>query len=503
MSLRNDFYKSSRVFFKSVFSEKKDEKLLFDVLHDQEPIVYGLYKSAICLAKNKGLEPLAITGFRKRGINQQFVRNIGVAYSGTLMELGFSFVFNFKNILKITLGIKSKLDILNISLYDIKIGEYIYDSILRSEGMHEVSTISKNVRARVALELTYFLFFNSLFNKYDIKCVVCSDNVYRYGFLTELAKKNSIELITPIDLNGFCLSKFTSESDYFDHNRRARINDIQNLDQNLCESYLKEYFSKRTQAEMEQHDVMKAYSNDKRILDKNELIKEYDLNPDLPIVVIMSHIFCDAPHAYPGTIYDDYFDWFKGSLLSLLMNKNINLLVKEHPSASLYNEGGLIERILASFQIKNTLIKSDVHNLTILENVDIVVTCGGTIGQEFSYYGKPVVLAAKPPYSGYGFTHDFDDKERYEEFLSNKVQLLEPIEDSKRDILSRVIYYDLVKLDNYQDNLELGGQRFYLGRDFCYSSFYKNIIKSNKIELTEQVVYKKLKRFDDLMTKHI
>jgi hypothetical protein len=169
----------------------------------------------------------------------------------------------------------------------------------------------------------------------------------------------------------------------------------------------------------------------------------------------------------------------------------------------LYNEEGLVFEILARRGIERKLIANNIHTLTVLKEMDVVVTCGGTIGQEFSYMKKPVVLAATPPYAGYGFTTEPKSIEDYEHLLRNDIQNLERLNEIQFNKLKKVLFYDFVLQNNYTEDLEIGGQRFYIGRKFNYEMFYERIIQENKISYNEQLFFKKINTFIVNRHKHI
>ncbi len=353
------------------------------------------------------------------------------------------------------------------------------------------------------MELVYFFLFSDLLKKRNVKFVVCSDNVYRYGLLFELARENSIPCISPVSLNGFSMTYYRGINDYDHFCRAADLSCVNEIDVLVAQKYLASYFKDRYSANIEHHDVLLAYSDKKKELSREELYEQYDLNPKLPIVILMAHIFSDAPHSYPSLLFNDYHDWFVNSVKSLVKNENVNFIVKEHPSAHLYNEEGIVKTILKGYGLENKLLKEDVHNLTVLNSVDIVVTCGGTIGQEFSYMKKPVLLAAKPPYSGYGFTVEPESKAEYMNILSTSIQSLERLNMKQYELVLKVLYYDFVLMDNYEDDIELGGQKHYLGRKFDYDCFYSSIINDNLKNYRDQIMYKKLDTLLQGNNKHI
>lgn len=474
---------------------KKDEvggTLLFDVLFEEQSVIYGIAKTALLIARVKKLSPLGIRSQELSKSNRKFIKSMCFETTGSRLRLVITLLKNLKSILLLFLKIRDGKDLLKLRCEGVGVGVCIYDGILRSFSIPTITTISFKMKVRIVLELVYFFLFSELIKRKNVKFIVCSDNVYRYGLLFGLARENSIPCIAPINLNGFSMAYYRNLDDYENYCRRADEVIIGNVDVTEARGYLEKYFIDRYSANIEQHDVLLAYSNKKVKLSRGELYDQYDLNPKLPVVILMAHIFSDAPHAYPSLLFNDYYDWFVSSLESLVKNKNINFLVKEHPSAALYNEGGLIREILEGYGLQNKLVKENVHNLTVLNEIDIVVTCGGTIGQEFSYMRKPVVLAAKPPYSGYGFTVEPASKLEYLDVLSTSIQNLKKLDLNQYDLLLKVLYYDLVLMNNYDKNLELGGQKYYLGRQFDYDLFYQSIIKDNEKEFFEQSIYKKL-----------
>lgn len=502
MSKFKRFLESNKAFF----TKSKDDgsgTLLFDVFFGEPFLIYGVSKIALMAAKVKGLDPLGLVSIRVSEENKKVIESMNYNTAGDKYALLMSFLVNFIKIMKLSLKANSGDSLVRLQCDSINVGIHIYDSILRTSGIPTLDKMSLNQRFRVVLELTYFCYFKKLIIDRNVKLIISSDNVYRYGLLFELSRFYKITCISPINLNTFSLAKHDCEEDFESHNRKAQRDILDSIDLIQAKHELESYFSERSAANIEQHDVLKAYAKDKRVLSRDELIQEYNLDPELPIVVIAAHIFCDAPHAYPGLIYKDYHDWFVSSVANLANNKKVNFLVKEHPSASLYNEDGIVRSILESFNVKEKLLSPDINSVTVLDAVDTIITCGGTIGLEFAYTKKNVVLAAQPPYSGYGFTQDFYNKNSYENFLVSGIETLKGVETKYYDDVLRVLYHDFVALDHFDDSLELGGQRYYLGREFDYDRFYDSVVKENETPFREQLVYRKIEGLLNNKNKHM
>jgi len=495
-SLFEKFIESNRTFWKK--ENRTDDKngyLLYETFYSEEVMIYGISKTALSFAKSKNLKPICIEGLNSTRKNKKLVHSMNDTVVGNKLDFLRTVSKYSIPILINILKIKNKNDLLKLRIGEYSLGKYIYDSILITFKIPEVKDINLAIRKRILLEVCYFYFFKNLIKKYNIQMMVLGDNVYRYGLLFELAKYNNIECITPVNLNAFSMRKYQTHSDFNIHDRKPEVRVLNKLNNETVANYIDKYFKKRFSASLEQHDVLKAYSDSKKIYTKQEIIKEYNLENNLPIIIVMNHIFCDAPHAYPNGLYDDYKEWIINTIINLQKNEKINFLIKEHPSADLYNEVGVLKKVLEELNCSHLLLKNDVHSLTVLNEFDVVITCGGTIGEEFLYHGKPVVLGAKPPYSGFGFTTEPSTKKKYEKLMQSGIENLPLLTDTQKIIVNKVIYHDFVLLDNYSNDLEIGGQRFYMGRDFDYEVFYEKVLNYNKTPLNNQKMYKILDIF--------
>lgn len=482
--------------------------LLYDVFYSEQMLLHGMSKTALTLANILDLKPIGVHGMKVSKDNFRLIKSMNAFLVGSKFDCIISFLQNIIPILSVFISVRNKNDLLSLSAHNCYIGTCIYDHILARNSIPTLRDIGPKIRLQILMEIGYFFYFKRIVRSNNIKLILIGDNVYRYGLLFEIARINHIECIAPVNLNAYSMHKYETESDFKIHSRKPSTGILDRLCVADINEYVDDYFKKRLSASIEQHDVLRAYSDDKKIYNREELVLRYGLDPDKPIVAVMAHIFCDAPHAYPDTLYDDYYEWMTSTIKSLKKNNNVNFIVKEHPSSPLYKEEGILKSLLSKLGCEHLLLEESVHTLSILNECDTVVTCGGTIGVEFIYMGKRVLLAAKPPYSGFGVTTDPDSKNEYESILEN--DLIEPyvMSANGHEVANKIIYHDFVLLDNYSQDLELGGQRYYRGRDFDYEKFYKAIIDYNKVDLVDQTVYKILKNFTvsenkSLITKEI
>jgi hypothetical protein len=487
------------------YNKKNDisETLLYEALYPEQLFIYGISKTALIISNILNMTPVCIRGINSTSKNIDLVKSMNVNVLGSKYDFILSFIHSIFAIFRVWAPVKSRKNLLDLHVGKYRIGIYIYDHLLPRFNSPTLDKFNFKVRLIILMEIGYFFFFRKVVLNKNVKFIVIGDYVYRYGFLFEIAKQDSIPCITPINLNMFAMRKYVSQKDYETHDRAPDKNILNTLEDKIVNERLTGYFNDRFSASMEQHDVIKAFSSDKEILVRKELIDKYKLNKNMPIVVIMAHIFCDAPHGYPNTLYDDYYEWVKRTVINLKKNKNVNFLVKEHPSADLYNECGILKKLLKSLGSEQYLLDEETHTLSILNECDVVVTCGGTIGQEFLYRGKQVVLAAKPSYSGFGVTTEFNTKSEYESFLRGNMFIDFSLSEDQQSVANKLIYYDFMLLDNYSNNLEIGGQRYFLGREFNYDEFYNSIITYNQIPLCQQNIFKLLKKYIESDKVHL
>ena len=354
--------------------------------------------------------------------------------------------------------------------------------------------IKLKLKLYIILEVALYLSFRQLFLKYKIKYLVLGDNTYRHGLLFELSKKFNVKCIAPVNLNSFKLSKFIFEKDYNEH-CYSISNDYLDKIKNKKEAIgiANDYFEKRFSGSIEQHDILNAFDN-KKIKTKEQFCSDYNLDQRKKIVAIIPHIFCDAPHAYPNTLYSDYYEWFVETVKILSKNINVNIIVKEHPSAHLYNEEGELDEILKKYNFNITRINPNENQYSLIQTVDIVVTCGGTIGLEFSCTGKPVILAAKPPYSNLGFTIDNENVDEYKENLLN-CHLLKNLDKVKKDNALLTAYLAYCNNDVNMDKLEIGSEIISLGKSYNEGLLHKEISNYQNIIISDQYIFSYLKDF--------
>lgn len=485
-----DIYKSNKCYWKKENRRDNPEGILLyeNYYNGSQQLCYGISKIALCMAKSYNLIPAVLLPWQKSLISESMCQ----MQFQIKKQLPLIVLKNFFCLLGLFLFVNKKC-LLSLKMDSDMIGPYMYDSIIRKFNKKTIISLSFKERAYLCFDLCHYYYFKSIISKYPVKVVVIGDNVYRYGYLYELCKNRQIICYSPINLNSVFVKKFSEYSDYTSNFLSQKILNELCLGNDFKTS-VHNYFSKRYSGNIQQHDVLSAYAN-KKVSNIYDFHKKYNLESNKKTVVIMSHVFADAPHVYSDPLYDDYWEWFVNTFNCLISNKNINLLIKEHPSAYLYGQKGIINEFLNRKGLEFLQVDDNESTLSILQNVEVVVTCGGTIGIEMAYFGKNVVLASKPPYSKLGFTIDFNDRSHYEEYLKSSIQNVESLDENQKDTAMKAAYALFCRANNWSEDLELGGEIIYMGKCYDNKTFYDNISKYNKIALKDQRVYKLINDF--------
>ena len=490
MDLIEKVLQSNKDYWNKENSDKDSNgMLLYECFYSIPQLCYGVSKVALCIAKALNLKPAVLLPWQNADIPiSESMCKTQLQMRNHILHILFAHFYVFISVFFI-----SPKKLLKLTDGKALIGTYIYDAILRRYNKKTNNSFSFKERVFICFELCYYFYFNWIIKKYPIKVVVLGDNVYRYGLLFELCKVNNIVCYSPINLNSLFLKKFETRDDY----EEAFL--TKEIVEKLCrcadyKSRIEDYYKKRYEGSIQQHDVLTAYAN-KSTLTEEDFNSKYHIDGSKPIIVIMSHVFADAPHININPLYDDYWLWFVNTFENLRHNDKINLLVKEHPSAHLFGQKGLVREYLKSVGRENILVDENESTLSIIRNATAVVTCGGTIGLEMTYAGKNVVLASIPPYGNLGFTKNFKTAREYEEFLLNHIQDMEPLSKEQHENAVKASYVSFCCQNNWSGDLELGGDVILLNKKYDDNVLLNNILDYNMIPLANQKIYSLLETF--------
>lgn len=314
--------------------------------------------------------------------------------------------------------------LLNLQSHGIVIGDLIYDSLIRSNPKsYTVEKLDVKKHFRHIFRALYSLeSYKNIFDKYDIKAIVTSHNVYaEYGILCRFGDMYNADIYLK-DMDVF--KHYDGSINVNEHFLKVNPIDVRlALENDHTKQLAKSYLDARMNGSANQIDVKNAYRN-KKTYSKSELLNYFHLDNDNKNVFILAHAFSDAPHVGEGLLFNDYYDWLKKTLKIIHKVEGLNIFVKPHPSSYMWNENGAVEELLSKLKIKNIYILPNNFNTNSIKDIaDYVLTAQGTAGLEFSCFGIPAIIAGKGYYSGFGICIEPDSREEYENRIKNILEI--------------------------------------------------------------------------------
>lgn len=372
--------------------------------------------------------------------------------------------------------IKTKENLLDLCINNIWIGIDVYETYLRT-GKTTVDLKDVLLEKTLRTGITMLLFWQKYFQKNKILAVVVSHDCYlQFNVLAKVAYARKIPVYIPTLLG-------CSKSEY-PYQMYKQFGEYRNVfhtftleKQNSAKEWAKKQLEKRFNGDVgvdmfySTASAFQEIDNQINYLEKNNKIK----------VLICSHCFFDNPHAIGKMFFSDFYEWlcFLGEISK---KTDYDWYIKVHPDPL----PGTIEKIkeIIKRYPKVQLLPYTVSHLQLAkEGIDFVLTCYGTVGEEYPLLGIPVINSGYNPRIAYDFNIHAHSKKEYESILLDLQNC--KINISKQDVYEFYYmhhkYYGLVDnmlLDSYQKAMKT--LDFSLG-GLLPTSIYKYFLqKTNK-----------------------
>lgn len=163
--------------------------------------------------------------------------------------------------------------------------------------------------------------------------------------------------------------------------------------------------------------------------ERERLIRELELNPELPTFGLLTNVLWDAQLYYSGHAFDDMLDWLWTTLDHFVEHPDRQLIVRIHPHEVKHGNrqpvGPEIERRYATLPPSIRVIPHDhpYNTYALMELCDAVLIYGTKTGVELAPFGMPVVVAGDAWMRGKGLTHDVATREEYRRLLDRLPEL--------------------------------------------------------------------------------
>ncbi|MCR5205012.1 MAG: hypothetical protein K6E47_08130 [Lachnospiraceae bacterium] len=382
------------------------------------------------------------------GANVISIKNRGVLLKTLFMAVEL-FVFH---------NTESKL--YEFTINGIKMGKYLADFIIRTQG--EVYTINKIRSSDMKKVIAFLWAYNSIaiqFKRNKPKYFIVHETGYWYGPVIIMAEKYGAELIQCT--NGNRIIEFGDKVglgitpcelwNYELRNAMATI-DHDNID---YKKWAASYYDHRLKG-LTDVDAEDAYAN-KRVITKEEWVRESGADINKKNVVVMAHCFSDDANTTTNkSLYRDYYMWLVETLKIISKIETVNWLLKAHPGRKVYNEGDGVYDIFERYSNKKCMyiLNDNVSTESLYDIADGVITVTGTCGLEFPSHGIPAVCAGFSAYGELGVCIEPKTIDEYVDVL-NKMKSLEKLDEEQVDLAHKVscAYFSLRNPGDESDSL--------------------------------------------------
>ena len=326
-----------------------------------------------------------------------------------------------KQFIQIKNNIKTKSDILNIEINNIKIGDLIYDTYLKTKYKPTVE-LDKDFFNMLYDFCKLFLFWENYFKSNKIKAMIGVHTSYSYGLPLRIALKNKIPTYV---VNFRKVNKLSENMQYLAGefvNFKKNFLRLSDNEKKLGRNLAKERLDNRIDGIAGiKADII---SSEVSSFGKKFFDREISENDKFKIA-IFPHDFFDAVHAYGDIIFDDFYEWLD-YLGKISQKTNYEWYIKNRPNYPgkfrIYQPH--TENIVNNFVKKYPNIKklpnNYPHNQIVSEGINCVLTAYGSVALEYAYLGIPVVNASiNNPHCNYNFCLNPKNLKEYENTILN------------------------------------------------------------------------------------
>ncbi len=309
--------------------------------------------------------------------------------------------------------LRRKVDIEQLNINGVCIGNLIYDSYLMSRRVPTIEIESSDFQRFLRESIELFVFWEDYLSNNDVRAINVSHCVYNVAIPLRLAVSRDIPVFQPNlthvyrlnSQNQYAYNDFLYFRDLF-----AELpKEVQAAGLKIADERIKRRLAGEVGVDM-LYSTKSAYGavRNERLLDASPRKK----------ILIATHCFFDSPHSYGNNIFPDFYEWldFLGKMTECT---DYDWYIKTHPD---YRPGTMeiLEGFLSRYPKFNLLPSNASHHQIIAEGIDLALTVFGTIGFEYAVLGIPVINAtSNNPHIAYDFNLHARDVEEYRRMLND------------------------------------------------------------------------------------
>lgn len=388
---------------------------------------------------------------------------------------------------KILKKIRNKEDILNLKIFNIYVGDLIYDSYLMFYKKPTIDIYDNKFVSFFVYSVINFFFWYDFFKKNKVSAVITSHAVYTLAIPARIAVSKNIlayqctaEAIYRLSKNRlYGWLEFKDYKKIFSKLPKK----IQEKSLIIAKNKLQKRFSGSVSTDV-RGSTKSAYIKHKYepVIKKNKNIK----------ILIATHCFFDNPHPYGLNFFSDFNDWllFLGKLSE--KKNNYDFYLKLHPD---YLKGTkqIIDKFLLQYNKIKLIDSKYSHHQIIREGIDFALTTWGSIGHEYPYFNISVINASvNNPHINYNFNINPKNLNEYKKILNNlEILNTKKIKINKSQLIEfyamhYVLKKDWLFIDLKKTAYDLGGYNMLFTTNI-YKEWLKEINAKRHIKIINQL----------------
>lgn len=322
--------------------------------------------------------------------------------------------------------IKKPSDILCCHLPHNFPGDALYDGILKRQRRATVKLDDPQLAQYFAECLAYLACSYEFIKDSNYDLLIVSHALdYTYLALVWIALKHEIPVIVLYgDYGTSRFIRFDKPQDIYAYPNRPTQEEMALMSEDGKKSLASAgaaYLQGRMTGNTDDVGAIYAYQLRTSSIDHDSMCAHFGWDPQKPIIGVYASNWFDFPHATKMSYFTDFLDWINLTLEHAIQKTDVNWLFKSHPCDDWYAtiRGSRVEDLVR--EVKQPHIRAadkSWNGFNLIQSLDGIVTCHGTIGLEATHFKTPVLISHPGWYGHAGFTKVSHSREEYSNNLT-------------------------------------------------------------------------------------
>lgn len=342
---------------------------------------------------------------------------------GNIIKRIYYFIKSYKILKKVT-NYKS---LIKLKYDGVDIGKCLYEQFLRFEKKPYIYTIEPVYYTYLMKLLIYKEQLKLIYKNKQNSYLIQSETQYfplRVNLQTALL--NKVKVVSRAGRKNIRLKFYKNFSEAYKSRIRISSNFFDKLSKivskKISTSNYKKIIKKKIKLNIGKDVYQQIESNDetkKQFRSLSEINTFFNFD-NKPIVIILAHEFTDGNLSHSWNLYENDMLWLNDTIDQIKKIKNVNWIIKEHPSEKIFNAK------ISTKEIFNSKVKL-LKNIKLFPNeytidnfhkfVNVAITSHGTAAYEYPLYSIPTIICGESVCSGNGFTIEPKNKRAYYKIL--------------------------------------------------------------------------------------